>query len=252
MRLAEVHRVRTVTPQLISVMLRGPDLADFNSGSFDDHIKLLLPQPNHPLLLPAFGPDGPIAQAAESLRPIARDYTPRRFDNARAELELEFAMHGVGPADDWAQQARPGQQVGIGGPRGSRVVSMAFDWHLLIGDDTALPAIARRLEELPARARALVIVEVDGPDCIPPFQSSATVEFTSLFRRSNSPRDLAQGVREMKLPAGEGYAWAAGEAAQIAGVRRELVAVHGLDKSRIRAAAYWKRGAIAHHSQLEE
>jgi NADPH-dependent ferric siderophore reductase len=252
MRLGEVHSVRTLTPQLVSISVRGPDFQDFSSSSFDDHVKLLLPQPGQPLVLPVFGPDGPVAAPDAALRPVARDYTPRRFDNALCELELEFAMHGVGPADDWARQVGPGQKLGVGGPRNSRVISLEYDWHLLIGDDTALPAIARRLEELPGTARALVVIEVDGADCVPPLRSSATVEFTHLFRRASHPARLAEKVRELHLPTGAGYAWAAGEAAEIAAVRRELVTTHGLDKSRIRAAAYWKRGAAAHHTRIED
>src|SRR6266568_4230449 len=79
---------------------------------------------------------------AGSGAPVMRDYTPRRFDAVQRELDIEFALHGDGPAATWAAQAAPGQRVMIGGPRGSFIVPTDFDWHLLIGDETALPAVA--------------------------------------------------------------------------------------------------------------
>lgn len=90
-----------------------------------------------------------------------RDYTPRHFDAARRELTLDFILHDAGPATAWAQQVKIGDQLGIGGPRGSQVVADVFDWYLLLGDETAMPAIGRRLEELSDDVRAIVLIEVD-------------------------------------------------------------------------------------------
>ena len=70
-----------------------------------------------------------------------RDYTPRRHDAEAGTLEIDFALHEAGPATQWAEQAKVGDLLGVGGPRGSFIVPTDFDWHLLIGDDTALPAI---------------------------------------------------------------------------------------------------------------
>lgn len=106
------------------------------------------------LVLGAGKSDGPM--------PAMRDYTPRRYDLDTLELDIDFVLHGDGPASTWAEQAKPGQFLHIGGPRGSMIVPDMFDSYLLIGDETALPAIARRLEGLPANRRALVIVEVEN------------------------------------------------------------------------------------------
>ncbi|MCF7697685.1 siderophore-interacting protein, partial [Mycetohabitans sp. B2] len=103
------------------------------------------------------GPDG-VAFPEHHPRPPARDYTPRRYDRHAGELDLEFALHDAGPASAWARQAQPGQWLGVGGPRSSLVIPTDFDWHLLIGDDTALPAIARRLDELPADTRVATVI----------------------------------------------------------------------------------------------
>ena len=136
-----VVRTEAISPHFRSVTLGGNALEGFISASFDDHCKLILD--------------------AGGANPVMRDYTPRRFDAAARELTLEFALHGDGPAAGWAAQAVPGQRVTIGGPRGSFIIPLDYDWHLLVGDETALPAIARRLEELPAGVRAIVLVQLD-------------------------------------------------------------------------------------------
>src|SRR5262249_61061101 len=100
-----------------------------------------------------FLPKGP-AGAAGAVETASRDYTPRRYDPAANTLDIEFVLHDAGPATRWATQVQPGQTLQIGGPRGSFIIPTDFDWHLLIGDDTALPAIARPLAALPPRDQA--------------------------------------------------------------------------------------------------
>src|SRR6185369_9649473 len=110
--------------------------------------------------------------------PVRRDYTPRRYDAAAGELTIEFALHGDGPAARWAAQAAPGQRATIGGPRGSFVIPLDYDWHLLVGDESAMPAIARRLEELPAGATAIVILQVRDAADRRALQTSAAASLT--------------------------------------------------------------------------
>jgi NADPH-dependent ferric siderophore reductase len=228
LRQLQVLRVATLSPQVRSVTLGGAELADFVSASFDDHLKLILPVP-------------------EGAEPVRRDYTPRHYDAAANELTLEFAMHGDGPAAAWAAQAQPGQSATIGGPRSSFIIPMDCDWHLLVGDETALPAIARRLQELPAGARVIAIVQVADPADRRPLATQADVQ---LHWVASAPEALA-ALRALVLPTGEGYAWCAGEAATVAEQRRILVDEKGHERHAIRAAAYWKRGAKAHHENLE-
>lgn len=260
-RALHVRRAERISPNFMRVTLAGDALEGFTSASFDDHLKLMLPAPGQTeLVLPDFNPGGPRGPRVDdgAPRPVMRDYTPRHYNAAAGELDIEFALHGDGPAATWAAQAQPGQQVAIGGPRGSFVIPTGFDWHLFIADDTGLPAIARRLEELPAGCRAIVIVAIEEADRRG-LTSAATLDVTWVAPQP-APADasaadqssLATATRSLKLPAGEGYAWAAGEAHTIAAVRRVLVAQHGLDKSRIRAASYWKQGAEGHHENLAE
>jgi NADPH-dependent ferric siderophore reductase len=132
------------------------------------------------------------------------------------------------------------------------LIPAAFDWHLLIGDETALPAIARRLEELPSQARAIVMVEVDHPVDEVRFHSRAQVQVTWCHRSGGGASTLLGGLKSfVKLPPGEGYAWAAAESSNVRQIRQHLLEL-GMDKSRIRAAAYWKRGAAATHEVVDE
>jgi NADPH-dependent ferric siderophore reductase len=253
-RLLQVKRVQALTPHLIRVTFTGDDLHDFVSASFDDHVKVFFPTPGADKpVLPSAGPNGPMFPEDQP-RPVARDFTPRRYDREARELDIEFAMHEAGPATAWAAQAKAGQYLGVGGPRGSLVIPVAFDWHLLIGDETALPAIARRLEELPAGTRVAAVLEVADPSARMEFDTQAELHVVWRYRSDSPYRGdaLLQAVRDTYLPDGEGYVWAAGESATMRAVRYHLCTERGVDKSRIRAASYWKQGAEAVHENLDD
>ena len=221
-----VRRVEQVSKNYLAVTLAGESLEDFVSSSFDDHVKVML------------SPDD---------KDLWRDYTPRRYSPAARELTIEFALHGHGPAADWAAQAAVGQSLTIAGPRGSFVVPVDYDWHVLIGDETALPAISRRLEELPASTRVTVIGQTaDAAD-----RRSLTSAAALDVHWVESDLALASAVSGLELLPGEGYIWCAGEASAMSAIRRVLVEGKGHDRHAIRAAAYWKRGAVAHHENLE-
>lgn len=222
----EVKHVEQLSPNFIAVTLKGESLASFRSDSFDDHVKVFFDD-----------------SAAE---PARRDYTPRRFDNEARELTLEFALHGSGAASDWARQARAGQPLVVGGPRGSMIIPTDYDWHLLIGDDSALPAVHRRLEELPEGGRARVIMQLGDAGDRRTFTSRADVQVDWV----QTSDDLLAAVAALPLPAGEGFAWAAGEAAVMARVRQLLVD-KALPKEAMKVAAYWKAGTEAFHETLE-
>lgn len=248
-RQLDVTRVEDITPAMRRITLAGPDLAGFTSLSFDDHMKLFFPEPGAPLALPVAGPNGVVFPEGQP-RPPARDYTPRRYDEAAGILEIDFALHENGPATDWASRARPGDRIGLGGPRGSFVIPMDFDWHLLVGDETALPAIGRRLEELPEGSHALVIAEVAGPEEEQVWRSQAKLDLCWVHRGRVPPGQgsgLEEALRALTLPDGEGYAWVACESLVAKRLRQILVERHGLPKERIKAAGYWKLGAAGAH-----
>jgi NADPH-dependent ferric siderophore reductase len=251
LRLGRVTQVTALSPTLTRITLAGDDFRDFESASFDDHVKVFFPAPGEEKpVMPTAGPEGPSADPA-ALRRRTRDFTPRRFDNRRGELDLEFALHADGVATTWARDARVGQYLGIGGPKGSMIIPTAFDWHLLIGDETALPAIARRLEELPAGVRAFVVAEVAGPHGEIELTSRAALQVTWCHRGEGDASTLPAALRKLSpLPSGEGYVWAAAESTVVRSLRQHVVSDRGIDPSRLRAAAYWKRGEEAVHEVI--
>ena len=254
-RMLQVREVSRVTPKMVRVVLGGEDLAGFVSAAHDDHVKLFFPPPGEEKpAFPTQTPNGPVYP--EGVRqPASRDYTPRRYDLAANTLTIDFVLHDAGPATAWAAQARPGNYLGVGGPRGSFIVPDDFDWYLLAGDETGLPAIGRRLEELAAGTRAIVVAEVADPSEEQNFNTRARLETHWLHRNGAEPGDpslLQKAIAALKLPPGDGYAWIAAEAAVAKSLRRLLVDERGLRKDRVKAAAYWKRGAVAVHETYDD
>ena len=106
-------------------------------------------------------------------RPTMRDYTPLNYDAERNTLQMEFAEHGTGPAVEWARTAPIGQWLGLAGPRGSLVVPADLDWHVLLGDESAMPAIERRLAELPGET-VLARLAASSPATLPKTTNSVS------------------------------------------------------------------------------
>lgn len=240
-RHVQVLRRTQVTPGFVRLTLGGPALAGFASAGFDDHFKLILPQSGQERpTLPVIEDGRPVFAGP---RPLMRDYTPLHYNAAAQEMEVEVALHDAGPATEWAAGAYVGQWVGMAGPRGSMVVPLGFDWHWLLGDETAVPAIARRLAELPATARAVVRIRLRNPADQRHFASAAQVDLAWVDA-------LPAAVQALELPTGEGFIWAAGEHSEMAAVRQAVLAKPGVNAKRMRISAYWKQGASDHHEDL--
>jgi NADPH-dependent ferric siderophore reductase len=223
LRELEVAAIDTLSPGFLGITFKGEALADFASLGFDDHVKLM------------FDDGG---------EPVRRDYTPRRFSREARELVIEFALHGAGKASDWARHAKVGDRLLVGGPRGSMIAPLELDWHLLMGDETALPAISRRLEELPEGSRAFVFVLADEADRRD-FASRAQVE----LHWAASSEELLAALEKLALPAAQtGFAWGGGEASVMARARQVLVG-KGVPKQHMRVSSYWKRGVADHHHE---
>lgn len=155
-------------------------------------------------------------------------------------------LHEGGYASDWAQQAAVGQRLMIGGPRGSMIVPMEYDWHILIGDPTALPAISRRIEELPAGAQVIVLAQVEDSDDIRTFDTAAHLD----IKWSTAPDELLLAVKSLILPAGTSYIWCAGEANVMAEIKQILIKDKNYPSKDISVASYWKKGFSNFHEHL--
>ncbi|KKB08880.1 siderophore-interacting protein [Devosia chinhatensis] len=237
-RVAEVVRTERITPLMMRVTFTDPSFADFPSAAYDDHVKIWFhPEGTEPVV-PVPGPNG-LDWPEGMPKPEGRDYTPRSFDRKKQELAIDFVLHDGGIAAEWAAGAKPGDRLGIGGPRASFVVRDDFDYYVLIGDATALPAIGRRIEELPAETRIIAFVEVATLAERQDFSHATNLEMTWIERSAGA--SLTQTVKAATLPPGQGYIFIAGEAAMSSGLREHFITA-GHDADLIKAAGYWRLG----------
>jgi NADPH-dependent ferric siderophore reductase len=220
-----VARIAPLGDSFLSITFRSEAFDGFVSSSFDDHVKFMFD-----------GADG---------EQVRRDFTPLWYDPVARELTLEFALHERGAASDWARAAAVGQPAIIAGPRGSMIIPEHQDWHLLAGDRSALPAIRRRLAELPAGSRAIAVIAANGADRLPP-ASQAQLD----LRWVDSDTELLEVLRALAVPPGEGFAWFAGEAGTAKQVRALLLEEKGMARDAMRVSAYWKQGVADHHENL--
>lgn len=225
-RTATVVRNETLTPHLVRVVLGGPGLADLPVGECTDHyVKLQFP-------------DGD--------RTVQRAYTVRSYDVASQELIIDFVVHGdEGIAGPWALAARPGDEIAMVGPGGGYAPAADVDWHLFVGDESALPAIAASLERVEPGRRAVVLVEVEDAGEEVSLNSPGTLELHWVHRASSAlgpGEELVGLVATATLPRGEFDAFVHGEAGLVREVRRHLRGERGLPPARLSASGYWRRG----------
>lgn len=235
-RRLQVLRVTDLTPRMRRITLGGDELQGFTSLGSDDHIKLLFAEnaeQQQAIDARNLGRDG-------GARPTMREYTPRRIDLVANELDIDFVLHGDGPASTWAAQAAPGQVLNIAGPRASMVVPDIFDSYLLVGDETAIPAIGRRLEELPAGRQVLAVIQIEDEQERQPLPSAAQVEVIWVKR----DEDLLALLKGLNLPAGKLYSWVALEKA-LTRQAKALLLDKGVAEDALKAAAYWRADGTA-------
>ncbi len=229
-----VASVEYLTPKMLRLVFTSPDLADFESQGADDHVKIFVP-----------GDGG---------EPVMRDYTPRAFDRAAQKLTLDFAIHEAGPATAWALAGKPGDQVEIGGPRGSRLVPDDFDWYLLIADETGLPAIGRRLEELRPGVPVITVVTVETKAEIQAIETRAAWAAHWVCRDKAGPDDAAALLKVLEgltLPKGDGYIWIAAEASVTKALKAHALGRLNHPAPWMRAGGYWLQGAAGAREALD-
>lgn len=248
---AQVTRTEPVTPRMRRITVTAEGLRAFPQLGPDQWFRLFLPQPGQqrPVLPVAEDWWKEICAMPEDVRPILRNYTVRAARPEVDEIDVDFVQHGdEGPATRWAAAARPGDWIGMLGQTAPYQPAPDTDWQLIIGDDTALPAIGRIVEALPAGVRAHVYVEVADEQARQDLRSSGDVQVTWL------PRGLAaepgglmlDALRGAELPATRPYAWIAGESGMVTAARRHLVSERGVPKDAIEFIGYWRHGAAAY------
>ncbi|MER6985029.1 siderophore-interacting protein, partial [Streptomyces carpinensis] len=239
---ARVVRTERLTPHMQRVVLGGEGLADFSADTCTDHyVKLLFPADGVTYPEP-FDMERIRAEFPREQWPVTRTYTVRAWDPEHRELSLDFVIHGdEGLAGPWSLLARPGETVRFVGPGGAYAPDASADWHLLAGDESALPAIARSLESLPAGATAHAFVEVAGPEEEQKIDSEVEVVW---LHRGDRPvgEALVEAVRALRFPAGRVHAFVHGEAGFVKELRRLLRVEHAVPREDLSISGYWRLG----------
>ncbi|WP_406150516.1 siderophore-interacting protein [Streptomyces sp. NBC_01012] len=241
---AQVLRTEQITPHMVRVILGGDGLADFTLGEYTDHYVKLCFAPegadySHPFDMAAIREEYP-----RELWPTTRTYTVRSWDPDTRELAIDFVVHGdEGLAGPWAARAQRGDQVTFLGPGGGYVPEASADWHLLVGDESALPAIAASLEQLPAGATAHVFVEVPDASEEQKLASPDGVSVTWLHR-GDAPvgEGLVTAVTGLEFPEGQVQAFVHGEAGFVKEIRRHLRLERGIPLQQLSISGYWRLG----------
>jgi NADPH-dependent ferric siderophore reductase len=209
----EVTGTEALTPTMRRIRCTAPGLATLS----------YLPGQDLMLTVPA---------GAASFR---RRYTIRSFDRAAPSIDIDVVLHGDGPAATWAASVQPGGRIEAIGPRGKVTVDTSADWHLFAGDDSAVPASLAMAESFADPARAIVVLEVYGPDDHQPASAG----------------HLVDALETVDFPSGVGHAYLAGELSVVAAMRAALLG-RGMTAEQISAKPYWRAGrANAAHGEPE-
>jgi NADPH-dependent ferric siderophore reductase len=260
-RTLQVLRTHLVTPRMTRVTLGGDELAGFPGDGPDQRIKLFFPMPGQRRpAMPRASSGGPVWPPGEP-RPVIRSYTVRRFDAAAGELDVDFVLHGAhGPAAAWAAAAEPGDWVGVSDPGGRYRPDPTAQAHLVIGDESALPAIATVLEALSAGGVATgvvsagvdsagvpveVFIEVADVAEEQPLPTGAGTRVHWLHRGGRAAgQPLIEAVTSAELPPGVDpgrcQAWLSAEAGAVRDIRAHLLDERGLTRRMVYATGYWR------------
>lgn len=234
---ATTRRVTLAGDQLAEFAVAGGTAAPFRSEGFDDHVKLLVPlEGTDRPPLPIQGPDR-LEWGAAGGRPVAKDYTPRRFDSVAGELDLDFVLHEGGFAAGWARRTQPGDPAWIVGPTRSLLLPTGVDRLLVAADETALPAVARLLDEWSGGVTADIVIEVASPAGIQDLPARDGVS----VRWVHGADAWVQTIRELPWPEGSTFCWVAGESRAVRDVRRFLADERAVPRDCLDATGYWRR-----------
>ncbi|MCX4821895.1 siderophore-interacting protein [Streptomyces sp. NBC_01142] len=241
---AQVVRTERITPHMVRVVLGGEGLAGLGVGEATDHyVKLLFPAEGVTYPEP-FDIDRIRKEFPREQWPANRTYTVRSWDPVNREMAVDFVVHGdEGLAGPWAARARVGETMHILGPGGGFAPDPAADWHLLVGDESALPAIAASMEQMPAGALVHAFVEISGPE---EEQKTATPDGTEItwLHRGDRPvgEALVAAVTSLDFPEGDVCAFVHGEAAFVKELRRHLRLERQVPREQLSISGYWRLG----------
>lgn len=243
----EVLRTEHLSARMIRVVAGGTGLAGFPDTEFTDrYVKILFPRPGVEYPEP-LDMDVVHAQYPREQWPLQRTYTVRALDHEAGELVIDFVHHGdTGLAGPWAASARPGDRLRMLGPGGTFAPAPEADWHLLVGDEAALPAIGAALERIRPGVPAVAVVQVGAAGEEQQLGSAAELDLRWLHRDAagGDPEgaQLVEHVRSLQFPPGRVQAFVHGEATAVRELRRHLLHERGVRREDLSVSGYWRRG----------
>ena len=239
----EVRRTERLTPRMVRVVAGGGALHGFPDTPYTDrYVKIAFPRAGVSCPEP-FDMDVIRAELPREQWPITRTYTVRSFDPQAGELAIDFVLHGeAGVAGPWAASARPGDVLRLLGPGGTYAPDPEADWHLMVGDESALPAIGAACERIPAGVPVHAVLEVVDAAEQQELSSPGDLRITWLHRNADTPDQLVEALRATTFPRGRVHAFVHGEAGLVRGVRTHLVGEREMARELLSVSGYWRRG----------
>lgn len=237
-----VLRTEELGPRLVRVTIGGVELAGFEAPDPAGSVRLLLPEPgDRSIASPVW--DGNEFRREDGSRPVLRTLTPRHHRPDDAELDVDVVIHGPTPLATWARSSIPGTPVALSGPGRGYEIDTRASGFLLVGDESARPAIAQLMEVIPAPLPLRVVVEVGEPSGRVALPARPGAEVTWLDQAvSGSPgAAMVEAVRTTEV-SDETRIWVAGEAAAVQAIRRDLLEDRSVPRSRAVIRGYWKHG----------
>lgn len=252
----EVRERIQLSPHLVRIVAGGPGFAAIEPTPYTDaYSKMLFAQPGS-ALTPPYDLDALRAELAPEQLPATRTYTVRRIDPARGEVWIDFVTHGAdGIAGPWADRATTGDAVVLRGIGGGYAPDTTADWHLLAGDESAIPAIASALEAMPSSARGIALIEVGSEADRLDLQAPAGIELRWLFRGAvaagTSPL-LVDAVRAAPWLPGRVQVFVHGERGAMKALRPYFTEERGLERAQLSLSPYWAYGRREDAFQAEK
>ncbi|WFR66031.1 siderophore-interacting protein [Curtobacterium flaccumfaciens] len=258
-----VDRTERLSPHMVRVHLGGPAFDGFvgtadpeRLAATDKYVKLLLAKPSLGLT-PPYDLEALRETLPKQDRPARRTYTVRAVDHTTKTIAVDFVVHGdEGLAGPWAAAARPGDLLALSGPGGGYAPSSdPAVTHVLLGDDSALPAISAALEAMPDSATGVALVEVAGPADEQEIAHPAGVDLRWLHRDATGAEPgtlLLDAARSLPRASRPVQVFAHGERTAVKAIRRLLQDEWGLEKSELSLSAYWALGRAEDRFQEEK
>ncbi len=231
-RMAQIACINDLTPHMRRIVLTGDDLRDFPQGKESAHVKVIVPKP---------GEDKPRLTFSPDMKKWARSYTVRKFDPVSHELTIDFAVNDHnGLVSNWALLAKPGDLVGIAGPGPTKHTNYHADWHLIVGDLTALPAVAATVEQLPPGAKGYVAIQIPTEDDKQFIKLPEQISLSWIINPDIRKNALIEHLTELRWLEGSPAIFIASESAQMREMKAFVKNQPGYQSDLTYASGYWK------------